>query len=278
MSISEASIHKCGSCGHNIARGRLTCSNCGAASPLGEGESICNYDYYLKCGESNAEGLRNTLYDLYRFATKVTNFYSGNEVIGEAKMNDFEQYHKRVTERKSRGGSWGRGIVMGLKPNIRLFMTHHKVDKDTSFDRFIAIEDAVLIICEVNSIARMYFQAVTDVTINLELLNRKREHLESRPARLRDLKIWVAASLEHKDAVAAKLLLVENRLAKWEKRSWLGKVLFSRPNIAKALNSHTAASEAYEEKQRMIEKELKYINSLEEEIAKLEETLGLRDE
>jgi len=276
MSISEMSIHKCTSCGHNIARGRLTCNNCGAASPLGDSESLCNYDHYLECDESGAERLTKLLDDLYSFATKVTEFYSGNEVTGEAKMNNFEHYYSKITTTER--STWARGSYSILKPTIRLFMTHHVIDKDTAFDRFIAIEDGVLMICEINSIARMYFEAIIDVKDNLYNLSRKRQHLEMRPARLNELKILAAATLKHKDAAAARLLLAENRLAKWEKRSWLGRKCHRKPNIEKVIKSYDVALEEYNRKERAIEKELRYADSFKEEIARLEETLGLRDE
>lgn len=275
MSISEISIHKCTSCGHNIARGRLTCNNCGAASPLGDGESLCNYDYYLECDKRGVERLSEVLNNLYSFATKVTNFYSGNEVTGEAKMNDFEQYYSEIT--KIQKGGWARSNYRILEPTIRLFMTHHVINKDTAFDRFIAIEDGVLMICEINSIARMYFQAIHDVQLDLEVLERKKGYLELRPLRLEEARNMVAASLTQKDAAAARLLLAENRLAKWEKKSWLGKMFSRKPNIEKVMSLHSMTLEVYEAKRLVVKRELEYINTLKTEIVKLEETLGFRD-
>ena len=67
-------------------------------------------------------------------------------------------------------------------------------------------------------------------------------------------------------------------MAKWEKKSWLGKKFSRKPNIEKVMSLHSMTLEVCEAKRLVVKRELEYINTLETEIAKLEETLGLRDE
>jgi len=277
MSMSDIGIYKCEACGHNIARGRLTCANCGSASPLGVGESICDYDFYLSLAEdASPETLRNLeacIDILHDFATPVAAIYSGNEVVAEVKINDFHRFYDKFC---SHSKHYYKKYTV-LKEGVVLYVTHHVVDKDTSFDRFVAIESGIITVCEINSDASFYIQAKIDVNRDLNTHDRRSEQLELQISKLENMKLAVESRLKYVNLMEGFLKDEEEKYVVWEKKSWLGKKLSKKPNVDVRRNVFVLALEAYDVAKKDLESKMQYIVNLKKEIAALEETLGLRN-
>jgi len=150
-SVSEIGLSKCESCGHLIDRGRLTCRNCGAVSPVKQ--VITNIDFY-KTIRFEAWKYLSVLRQLHDSATEVDVFIA-NDVLGEAHMSDFKKFWKSISLTQ-KSGAWRNDVWTSLRVDVKLFKTLIEIDKNMSFYRFVAIQDNFLTVCEINIKAGEY--------------------------------------------------------------------------------------------------------------------------
>ena len=166
MSLANADLEKCESCGHLIARGRLTCGNCGAAAS--RIVSIGDYNYYLRVPSWGLRVASETLTRLYQRAKNVDRFFTGNDIIGEIHVSDFVEFFKMMTfdiecsdDYEVYNRQWKEGLQL-----YRIYVT---ISKDVSIYRFIAILDGTITVCEINQ------DATADIDERLKIKNRQDE-------------------------------------------------------------------------------------------------------
>jgi len=151
MSLKTTEIEECGSCGHLIARGRLTCGHCGAAAekPVSTG----NYNFYKTIGDYRLNDANSILDRLFKGSNLIDQFYAGNDINGEVHISDFIEFFKQITKRY---GYSKFGATDEWKSTLQLFRIVVEIDLKNSIHRFIALLNGTLTICEVHSKAAAY--------------------------------------------------------------------------------------------------------------------------
>lgn len=175
MSMANVDLENCDSCGHLIARGRLTCNNCGASAP--KPELVGNYNFYQTIIPSSRNYLisvKCTLERIFDRAIIIDRFFTGNDVIGEVHISNFMTFFNELTSGQNNRGVSG---YKGWLDALQLYRVDIVIDKDTIIHRFIGVLNGTIRVCEINSLARGY---VDDLIAIEEAKEKELKRLEAK--------------------------------------------------------------------------------------------------
>jgi len=229
MSMTEESLHKCTSCGHQIGRGRLTCQNCGAPSSTNSvivGNIMAYKNIWIQASEEYYKALRY----MDKLAVLSDRVLGGSDITLETQISDIKTFWNLV------GEIWKEGRYEEapvLRENTRLFKTHHKIDDKISFNRYTAICDGVIYVCEVESGAYEYLQKETEVYRLEERLSRGKRDLGDYHKKIDDITDSISKINIELSGCNLELEELEIDLAVWRDSSWFAKKKTVKPDTTK---------------------------------------------
>jgi hypothetical protein len=227
MSITETSIYKCESCGHLIERGRLICKNCGAAAPIQE--IISDINFYENVCPYDAFKYKMALTYLDEWAVLADRFIASG-LLGEVHISDFLAYWIALTEKKLRGYGSHLEWNQEFRKNVKLFKTYIPIDNELKFYRYVAIDDGIAYICEINEKA---WECISDMNFEYDR-QRDIKYIENK---IKELKNVITSELENLRKNQIVLNEINSQIEERNKKSFIYKMKNKKPNVTELLKS-----------------------------------------